>query len=138
MPRSLPCSPRTWSSPSADVRASSARALASLVPFGEAAYEITRDACEDYRKNHSEAEIRGEVHSKAHTRFGLNWKWDGQECVLQSRCTDELGQVQPTRAQLAQHLHEPPDYYKTNGVQGTDNMIEPWRVASDGSVHNAI
>ena len=85
-----------------------------------------------------EAELRGEIHSKAHTRFGLNWKWEGQECVLQSRCTDELGQVQPTRSQLAQHLHEPPDYYKTHGVQGTDNMIQPWRVASDGSVHNAL
>ncbi|HZP31834.1 MAG TPA: sulfite dehydrogenase [Candidatus Acidoferrales bacterium] len=85
-----------------------------------------------------EAEIRGDVHPKAHTRFGMTWKWDGQECVLMSRCIDEIGQVQPTRGQLAQHFHEPPDYYKTHGVQGSDNMIQPWRVASDGSVHNAI
>src|SRR5215470_14570583 len=58
-----------------------------------------------------EAEIRGEVHRMAHTRFGMTWKWDGQQCVLQSRCTDELGQVQPTRAQLAKFLGHPPDYY---------------------------
>ena len=32
----------------------------------------------------------------------------------------------------------PPDYYKTHGMQGTDNTIQPWRVASDGSVHNAL
>jgi sulfane dehydrogenase subunit SoxC len=85
-----------------------------------------------------EAEIRGDVHPKAHTRFGMAWKWDGQECVLMSRCIDEIGQVQPTRAQMAQHFHEPPDWYKTHGVQGSDNMIQPWRIASDGSVHNAI
>ena len=96
--------------------------------------EISADNGQTWKQ----AEIRGEVHPKAHTRFGMAWKWDGQECVLMSRCIDELGQVQPTRAQLAQHFHEPPDYYKTHGVQGSDNMIQPWRVASDGSVHNAI
>jgi len=96
--------------------------------------EISADGGQTWK----EAEIPGEVHSKAHTRFGLNWKWDGQECTLMSRCTDELGQLQPMRSQLAQHFHEPPDYYKTHGVQGTDNMIQPWRVASDGSVHNAL
>jgi len=96
--------------------------------------EISTDGGQTWK----DAEIRGEVHSKAHTRFGLNWKWDGQECTLMSRCTDELGQLQPMRSQLAQHFHEPPDYYKTHGVQGTDNMIQPWRVASDGSVHNAL
>src|SRR2546430_11572422 len=56
----------------------------------------------------------------AHTRFGMTWKWEGQECVLQSRCTDEIGQVQPTKAQLAKFFNQPPDYYHTHGVQGTD------------------
>jgi hypothetical protein len=37
------------------------RAIASLVPFGEAAYEITRDACEDYRKNHTESDLRAQI-----------------------------------------------------------------------------
>jgi hypothetical protein len=32
----------------------------------------------------------------------------------------------------------PPDHYKTHGVQGSENTIQPWRVAGDGSVHNAI
>jgi sulfane dehydrogenase subunit SoxC len=84
------------------------------------------------------AQIQGAVHPMAHTRFGLEWKWEGRECVLQSRCTDELGQVQPTRAQLAKFFNVASDYYKTHGVQGTDNTIQPWRVAGDGSVHNAI
>ncbi len=86
----------------------------------------------------NDAEIRGMVHPKAHTRFDMEWKWDGRECVLQSRCTDELGQVQPSRAELANFFKVSPDYYKTHGTQGSDNTIQPWRVASDGSVHNAI
>lgn len=78
----------------------------------------------------------------------MTWKWEGQECVLQSRCTDELGQVQPTRAQLAKFLGHPPDYYHDHNVlpfgrwdwqeRGTDNTIQPWRVAADGSVHNGL
>ena len=95
-----------------------------------------------------DAEIRGGVHRMAHTRFGMTWKWEGQECVLQSRCTDELGQVQPTRAQLAKFLGHPPDYYNDHNAlpsgrwdwqqRGTDNTIQPWRVAADGSVHNGL
>jgi sulfane dehydrogenase subunit SoxC len=74
----------------------------------------------------------------AHTRFGMNWKWEKQECVLQSRCTDELGQVQPTRAEVAKFFSVAPDYYNTRDIPATDNTIQPWRIASDGSVHNAI
>ena len=85
-----------------------------------------------------DAEIRGAVHPMAHTRFGMDWKWEGQECVLQSRCIDELGQVQPTQAELGKFFNVSPDYYKTHGTQGSDNRIQPWRVASDGTVHNAL
>ena len=39
-----------------------------------------------------------------HVRFRLPWEWTGQEAVLQSRATDEKGQVQPARkAWLAQY-----------------------------------
>jgi hypothetical protein len=31
----------------------------------------------------------------AHTRFALPWTWDGKECDIMSRCTDELNTVQP-------------------------------------------
>jgi sulfane dehydrogenase subunit SoxC len=96
--------------------------------------EVSADGGQTWK----DAEIRGPVHKKAHTRFGMEWKWDGRECELQSRCTDELGQVQPSRAQLAAFFKVPADHYKTHGVEGSDNTIQPWRVASDGSVHNAI
>ena len=85
-----------------------------------------------------EAQIRGTAHPMAHTRFGMDWKWDGQECVIQSRCIDELGQVQPTQEELAKFFNVAPDYYHTHGTQGTDNRIQPWRVANDGTVHNAL
>jgi sulfane dehydrogenase subunit SoxC len=70
----------------------------------------------------------------AHTRFGMDWKWEGQECALQSRCTDEVGQVQPTRAEIAKYLNHP----TAQGVQGLNNTIQPWKVASDGTVHNGL
>src|SRR5207249_2184613 len=48
----------------------------------------------DGGKSWKEAELRSAAHRMAHTRFGLNWNWDGTETVLMSRCTDELGTVQ--------------------------------------------
>ena len=83
-----------------------------------------------------DAEIRGTAHRMAHIRFSFQWNWDGTETELQSRCTDELGQVQPTRAQVREFWNVPPD--QPFRVKGMDNSIQPWRVASDGSVHNAI
>lgn len=41
-----------------------ARVLARLVPFGEAAFEIARDAHEEYRKVHVLAELRAELEAK--------------------------------------------------------------------------
>ena len=80
------------------------------------------------------AEIKGIAHRMAHTRFSYQWNWDGNETELQSRCTDELGSVQPSRAQVAKHFNKPLD--ESFSVPGLDNTIQPWRVASDGSVHN--
>jgi sulfane dehydrogenase subunit SoxC len=64
------------------------------------------------------------------TRFQFPWTWDGGEAVLQSRCTDEYGQVQPTAAEHASFWapHTPPH----------GNMIQPWRITSDGQVLNAL
>src|SRR5882762_1425341 len=38
-----------------------------------------------------DAEFRTPAYRMAHTRFALPWTWDGKECELMSRCTDELG-----------------------------------------------
>ena len=79
----------------------------------------------------TDAEIQGTPYRMAHTRFRHHWNWDGKETELLSRCTDELGQVQPSRAQVTK-------FFNVNRVPGQDNSIQPWRVASDGSIHNAI
>ena len=79
----------------------------------------------------NDAEIRGTVARMAHTRFAYQWNWDGKETELQSRCFDELGQVQPSRAQVAKFFNVP-----LGEVPGLDNTIQPWRIASDGSVTN--
>ncbi len=50
------------------------------------------------------AELRTPSYPMAHTRFAFPWTWDGKECVIMSRCTDELGTRQPTRAESAKYL----------------------------------
>jgi sulfane dehydrogenase subunit SoxC len=64
----------------------------------------------------------------AHTRFRFDWNWDGREAVLQSRCTDETGYVQPTRNQLIAARGTKSSYHY-NGIQS-------WKVLSDGTVRN--
>jgi sulfane dehydrogenase subunit SoxC len=80
------------------------------------------------------AEIKGTAQRMAHARFTYQWNWDGQETELQSRCTDEIGQVQPSKAQVAKYWNRPLD--SSFSVPGLDNTIFPWKVASDGSVRN--
>ncbi len=83
--------------------------------------EVSTDGGESWM----DADFRGTPLRMAHTAFSFNWTWDGSEAVLMSRCTDELGQIQPDRRVLGR-------------VVGQDNSIQPWRIAGDGSVHNAI
>jgi sulfane dehydrogenase subunit SoxC len=89
----------------------------------------------DGGKSWKDAELRTPAYRMAHTRFGFPWRWDGKECEILSRCTDELGTVQPTRAQVARFWNEP---LEKSRVRGADNTIQPWKVAGDGSVHNAL
>ena len=88
----------------------------------------------DGGRHWKDAVIQGTAARMAHARFHYPWNWDGTETEILSRCTDELGQVQPSRAQVAAHWKAPmtPSY----SVPGLDNTIQPWRVASDGSVKN--
>jgi len=86
-----------------------------------------------------EAQLQQPVLRMAHTRFRFPWKWEGEEAMLQSRCTDEWGSVQPTRTQLEKIWGVTPDYWlsTTNRIQHF-NAIQPWRVTTEGSIQNAI
>jgi sulfane dehydrogenase subunit SoxC len=78
------------------------------------------------------------VYRKAHTLFHVPWNWDGEEAVLQSRCTDELDAVQPTLAELSKFWGVSLDYWqKTNNYISHFNPIWSWKVTRDGGVHNA-
>jgi sulfane dehydrogenase subunit SoxC len=66
------------------------------------------------------------------SRFRFPWLWDGKPAILQSRCTDETGYLQPTLKQLV-------ELRGLNGLFGSIyhlNAIQSWAVAEDGSVSN--
>jgi sulfane dehydrogenase subunit SoxC len=73
-----------------------------------------------------DAELIGPVLSKALTRFRFPWRWNGKPASLRSRCTDEMGDTQPTRDQLL----------AVRGQFATDhyNGIKVWYVKADGKV----
>jgi sulfane dehydrogenase subunit SoxC len=90
----------------------------------------------DGGKKWNKAQFKGTPQRMAHTRFGYEWNWDGNETEILSRCTDEIGQVQPSREQLAKYWNKP--YDATFTVTGLDNSIQPWRIGRDGSVTNGF
>jgi sulfane dehydrogenase subunit SoxC len=68
------------------------------------------------------------VLSRSLTRFRLPWRWNGERALLQSRATDEKGNVQPARATwLAQYAP---------GQRYHNNMIQTWAIGTDGSIAN--
>jgi len=48
----------------------------------------------------AQAALQEPVLPKALTRFRLPWRWDGGPATLQSRASDEKGNMQPTRAEF--------------------------------------
>lgn len=66
------------------------------------------------------------------TRFTYPWIWDGKPAILQSRCTDETGYIQPTLQQLIA-------IRGSNGPFGSIyhlNAIQSWAVNGAGEVSN--
>jgi sulfane dehydrogenase subunit SoxC len=90
------------------------------------------DVSVDGGRTWREAALQQPVLPVCHTRFRFPWVWDGKEAILQSRCMDDTGYVQPTLGQVI-------------AVRGLDgplgsiyhlNAIQSWLVASDGRVSN--
>jgi sulfane dehydrogenase subunit SoxC len=94
----------------------------------------------DRGKTWKEASLQGPVLPVAHTRFTLPWHWSGEDVVLMSRCTDELGEVQPTLAQFAKYWGATSAEFLAGTASGAghSNAIQPWGIKPDGSVYNAI
>jgi sulfane dehydrogenase subunit SoxC len=94
------------------------------------------DVSTDGGRTWKEAKLQGPVLPKAHTRFTFDWDWNGDEAVIQSRCTDDQGDVQPSRAELYNHWNIADDAKPARAIHF--NAMQPWRVARDGSVHDAM
>lgn len=90
------------------------------------------DVSVDGGRSWRQAALDAPVLPLCHTRFRLPWQWDGGEAILQSRCSDETGYVQPSVGQLAA-------VRGLNGPTGSVyhlNAIQSWKVAPDGGVSN--
>jgi sulfane dehydrogenase subunit SoxC len=74
------------------------------------------------------AHLQEPVLPKCHTQFRFPWRWTGEETILQSRCTDDSGYLQPTRAALI----------AARGVNSVYhyNAVQSWKVSPDGKVTN--
>ncbi|MBS0319062.1 MAG: sulfite dehydrogenase [Proteobacteria bacterium] len=86
------------------------------------------DVSFDGGRNWKTARLETPVLSKALTRFNIDWVWNGQPAILQSRAMDETGYVQPRMMQLRE-------------VRGTrsiyhNNAIQSWQVTAAGDVNN--
>ncbi len=86
------------------------------------------DISTDGGRNWRPAQVQAPIISKALTRFRSDWVWDGAPALLQSRCSDDTGYVQPALKQL-------------RAVRGTHsiyhlNAIQTWQVLASGEVRN--
>ncbi len=86
--------------------------------------EVSTDGGANWR----EAVLQAPVLSKAMTRFRLPWQWQGAPALLQSRATDEKGNVQPARAEWTAQFAPANRFH--------NNMIQTWAVKADGSISN--
>jgi sulfane dehydrogenase subunit SoxC len=82
----------------------------------------------DGGRSWQQSALQDPILPKCHTRFCLPWRWNGEDVILQSRCRDETGYVQPTRAALV-------DVRGVNSIYHY-NAIQSWKIAADGQVSN--
>jgi sulfane dehydrogenase subunit SoxC len=86
------------------------------------------DVSVDGGRNWRVARLETPVLTKCLTRFNIDWVWNGEPALLQSRAVDETGYVQP-------------GYRALREVRGTrsiyhNNAVQSWQVAGSGEVFN--
>jgi sulfane dehydrogenase subunit SoxC len=86
------------------------------------------DVTLDGGRNWREARIDGPVLNQSLTRFYVDFDWQGQEMMIQSRAHDSTGYVQPTKDELR----------KVRGVNNIyhNNGIQTWLVRANGETEN--
>jgi sulfane dehydrogenase subunit SoxC len=117
----------TSPSPQAPLKAKGRNVISGLAWSGRGT--VTRvDVTLDGGKNWAEARIDGPVLDKSLTRFYVDFDWQGQEMLIQSRCHDSTGYLQPTKDELRK-IRGVNNIYHNNGIQ-------TWLVRSNGEVEN--
>jgi sulfane dehydrogenase subunit SoxC len=86
------------------------------------------DVSFDGGRNWQTARIDGPVFDKSLTRFYVDFEWNGQEMMIQSRAMDSTGYVQPAKDELR----------KIRGVNSSyhNNGIQTWLVHGNGDTEN--
>jgi sulfane dehydrogenase subunit SoxC len=86
------------------------------------------DVSIDGGRNWQTARIDGPVLDKSLVRFYVDFDWNGQELMVQSRAMDSTGYVQPTKDELR----------KVRGVNSIyhNNGVQTWLVRSSGETEN--
>jgi len=86
------------------------------------------DVSVDGGRNWRTARLESPVLSKCLTRFNIDWVWDGQPAIIQSRAMDDTGYVQPSYQQLRAARGTRSIYH--------NNAIQSWSVQANGEVIN--
>ena len=113
--------------PEAPLKVKGRNVLSGLAWSGRG--KVTRvDVTLDGGRNWREARIDGLVLDKSMTRFYVDFDWQGEELMIQSRAHDTTGYVQPTKEELR----------KVRGVNSIyhNNGIQTWLVRANGETEN--
>ena len=82
----------------------------------------------DGGKSWATAALQSESRALSLMRFRIPWQWTGQHATLQSRATDDRGNIQPSRA-AALAKYAKANIYHFNGTQS-------WQVSNEGGIKN--
>ena len=86
------------------------------------------DVSTDGGQNWRPARLQAPVMHKCLTRFSLDWTWQGQPALVQSRAMDDTGYVQPSYRQLRAVRGSRSIYH--------NNAVQTWLVKASGEVGN--
>lgn len=117
----------TFPSPQAPLKYKGRNVLSGIAWSGRGTVPRV-DLSFDGGRNWQSARVDGPVVDKSMVRFYVDFDWNGQELMIQSRAMDSTGYVQPTKDELRQ-VRGVNSIYHNNGIQ-------TWLVRSSGDTEN--
>ena len=114
-------------SPQAPLKQKGRNVLSGLAWSGRGTIKRV-DVTLDGGKNWQHARIDGPVLDKSLTRFYVDFDWNGQDLLIQSRALDSTGYLQPTKEELRK-IRGTNSIYHNNGIQ-------TWHVKANGETEN--